>query len=72
MKERLFLRGISDTRQKQFVCTGNRQIAVAVFWGPQSEGNLAVHLTVDWKDGRDRPTVQIILGEEILEESSGI
>jgi len=71
VQDRLFLRGISDTRQKEFRCTGNRQIAIAVFWGPRKDKNLVIHLTVDWKEGRRVPTVQILHGEEILEESSG-
>jgi len=71
MTARLFLKGISDTCKKQFACTGNRQIAVAVFWGPQSDRKLVIHLTVDWKEGRKIPTVQILHGEEILEENSG-
>lgn len=71
MTGRLFIKGISDTSKKQFTSTGNRQIAVAIFWGPRKDRNLVIHLTVDWKEGRDRPTVQIIHGEEILEENSG-
>jgi hypothetical protein len=71
MTARLLLKGISDTSKKQFTSTGNRQIAVAVFWGLRKDRKLVIHLTVDWKEGRDRPTVQIIHGEEILEESSG-
>jgi len=71
IQDRLFLKGISDTRQKQFTCRGNKQIAVAIFWGPRKDKNLAIHLTVDWKEGRKIPTVQILHGEEILEESSG-
>lgn len=67
----LFLKGISDTHRKQFTCSGRRQIAIAVFWGPRKDKNLVVHLTVDWKKGRKTPTVQILHGEKILEESSG-